>query len=186
MVNNQDKARRRLTRYDHEELQCLRYRGYSIAAIAQRMGVSQSAVRYRFQEYGLDQPVSLVEAVRLELVAAFRETSRRMGQKDVSDAEHARLCGVQVKLGLALLRVPQTDMETGEDGMTNTMKGSASSLDKMSDEDKRNELRRLVGLDTKGVDGGILSGSAGSGCGALPEDTICEMGHASTETSDGG
>ena len=147
MVDNQDKAERRLSRYDHEELRYLRLRGFTATAIARRLGVSENAVRYRVRTYGLDTPVSVADTVRLELMAAFRETSRRLEAEDLIDAERARLCAVQAKQALALLRVLPEEARTEEDEVMTTNGTNRASLDMMDDEDMRDEIRRLVGLE---------------------------------------
>ena len=144
---------RRLSRCDHLELSYLRFRGLTIAAIADRMGVTENAVLYRIRKYQLNRTFDQVEAVRLELLATFRETSRRLLSADISDAEYVRLCNSQAKQAHALLRVLPDQDEKGEEIVGKSMQADGSSMDMMNDEDMRNEIRRLVGLDTKGLDG---------------------------------
>lgn len=184
MVDNQDKAERRLSRYDHEELRYLRLRGFTAEAIARRLGVSENAVRYRVRTYGLDTPVSVADTVRLELMAAFRETSRRLESEDLIDAERARLCAVQAKQALALLRVLPEEARTEEDEVMTTNGTNRASLDMMDDEDMRDEIRRLVGLETKGVDGRDGKSAAQGGDEAVSGDALSVESSAGPATSD--
>lgn len=152
MVENQNKIEQKLSARDHDEIRFLLYCGLSVRKIAMRLGATYEATVYRVRTYRLSRPVGALEAVKLEMLTAFRETNRRLAKTDLSDAEHARLCAVQVKQALALARFmpPQENLE--EENMSLKSDAARQRILAMSDEEAFDELRSVAGLENKSAD----------------------------------
>jgi len=151
MVDNQEQTGRGLCERDHDEIRYRRYCGQTIAQIAAVMGVSYDAVRRRIRQYELDGAVSETEALAMELRASFRDTGLRLQAPDLSAVDHGRLCATQVKLAVALLRLSPEQVDK-EDDMSRKSDMERKRILEMTEEDLRNDIRRLVGLETKAVD----------------------------------
>jgi len=161
MVENCSETERKLSARDHDEIRYLIYCGLTIAETAQKLDVNVNAVGYRVQTYGLNAPVIGVEVVQLELMAALRETNRRLVAPDVNAIDYARLCATQVKQILALARLLPNAEQTEEGTMIRKSEAAKQRFLALSDEDALNELRRVAGLENKslGCDGHLSEGS---------------------------
>lgn len=151
MVDNQEQTGRLLCERDHDEIRYRRYCGQTMVQIGKEMGVSYDAVRHRIRQYGLDGAVSEADGLAMELRASLRDTGARLQAPDLSIVDHGRLCVTQMKLAAALLRLSpqQADME---DDMSRKSDMERKQILEMTEEELRNDIRRLVGLETKAVD----------------------------------
>ena len=149
MVNIQVKTRCQLTERDHATIRYLRYCGLNQTSIGERFGVSRYVVAYCVHKYNLDAPIGELEAVKLEMLAAFRETNRRLCVAGISDSDHARLCGVQTKQALALARLLKLGVEEEDKEMGRKSDEERQRILSMTDEEAMNELRRVAGLEQK-------------------------------------
>lgn len=152
MVENNKTRKRRLSEAQHGEIRRLRLNGLTMPAIARQLGVTLGAVRYRIHRYGLNAPGEEVELVRLELLTAFRETNRRLGLPDLTGAEHASLCALQVRQATALLKASGENQDLKEETMGHDYRAERERLDNMKTEELRNEIRRLAGLELKALE----------------------------------
>lgn len=183
MVDIQDKPRQTLSVRDHEVIRYLRFCGLSMSAIAARLGVSRYAVGQRIHDYGLDAPIGGQEAVSLELQATFYETNRRLSAPDLPDTDYARLCALQIKQGLALLRAMPDQTHPEETDMNTTTELAKKALADMSDEDLRNDIRGLAGLETKALDGCEDQGAEPETVGTCEEDPLSGTGKTGSEAA---
>jgi len=149
MVDKCGKTGRTLTARDHDEIRYLLYRGHSVQATADQLGATYDATRYRIMKYGLRAHITSFEAVQLEIMAAFRDTNRRLEASDLPAVDHARLCATQLKQGLALMRTLSTEGFSEDEDMSRKSEAARQRLLAMSDEDAFNELRRVAGLENK-------------------------------------
>ena len=178
MVDNQEQKRRVLCQRDHDEIRYRRYCGQTMVQIGVVMGVTYDAVRHRIRQYGLDGAVSEAEALAMELRASLRDTGLRLQAPDLSVVDHGRLCATQVRLAAALLRLTpqQADME---DDMSRKSDMERKRILEMTEEELRNDIRRLVGLETKAVD------RADGGGDELPGDEVSQTEHVSDQSDAG-
>lgn len=157
MVDNQVQTKAKLTQRDHCVIRYLRFCGYTQANIARKLNIGPYALAACIRQNRLDAPVGELEAVRLEMQAAYRETNRRLSQDDISDAEHIRLCGAQVKQGLAIARILPSDGHMEDETMSRKSEAARQRILSMSDEEAMDELRRMAGLENKSTESGNIS-----------------------------
>ena len=183
MVDNCITTERRLAARDHDEIRYLLYCGLSVEEVADRLGATYEATRYRVRQYGLNGPVTNLDAVRLELSSAFRDTNRRLEASDLTATDHARLCATQIKQAMALLRTLPTENFLEDEEMSRKSEAARQRLLAMSDEDALNELRRVAGLENKSAEPDeVINEGSGE---PLIDASVSDEGDASAETASG-
>lgn len=183
MLDNQDKPDRKLNRGDHDMIRYLRSVGLTVPQIAKRLRVTEDAVIYRLRRYGLDEPVGELDAVRLQMQAAFRETNRRLEADSLSTADHARLCATQIRQALALVQVISRETILEDPVMSKESEAEKQRILALSDEEAMDELRRVAGLEHKKAR--PRQGAAAHGGRSLAVESISGAGDESTKAADG-
>ena len=183
MVDKQVQTRGQLTKRDYASIRYLRYCGLSQECIGERYSVSRQAVSRCIETYNLDAPVGELEAVKLEMLATFSETNRRLKLADVSHADHTRLCGIQTKQALALARLLKFGFEKEDKVMGRKSDEERQRILSMTDEEAMNELRRVAGLEHKFTGVGATKDTSGNK--SCVDEPFSAQGDACPKTTGG-
>lgn len=154
MVEKTVKRMRRLTAAYHDEIRHMVFLGWSMGAVSDRTGFDRATISHHVKAHHLDAPIGQIEAVKLAVLAAFRDTNKRLADENLDASEHAKLCMTQMRQAELLQRFgEEVGQKKGAD-MSTEQDNAGSRYRAMSREELQDELKRLVDLETKSEDAG--------------------------------
>ena len=160
--------------------------GWSMGAISDRTGFDRATISQHVKAHGLDAEVGQVEAVKLAVQAAFRDTNKRLADEALDASDHAKLCATQIRQAELLERFGENTIQKKGPGMPPEQEHAGSPYRAMSREDLQDELKRLMDQDTGSEDAGspgALDDTATDSHAGKPISVESERGAETTDKS---